>query len=61
VVADSGEGRWAALEAVALGVPAPVIASALMARFSSQGGADYSSRLLALMRAGFGGHPVAKR
>jgi 6-phosphogluconate dehydrogenase len=61
VVADSGEGRWAALEAVALGVPAPVIASALMARFSSQGGADYASRLLALMRAGFGGHPVAKR
>jgi len=61
VVADSGEGRWAALEAVELGVPAPVIASALMARFSSQGGADYASRLLALMRAGFGGHPVAKR
>jgi len=61
VIADSGEGRWAALEAVALGVPAPVIASALMARFSSQGGADYASRLLALMRAGFGGHPVAKR
>jgi 6-phosphogluconate dehydrogenase (decarboxylating) len=32
-----------------------------MARFSSQGGADYASRLLALMRAGFGGHPVAKQ
>jgi 6-phosphogluconate dehydrogenase len=61
VVADSGAGRWAALEAVELGVPAPVIASALMARFSSQGGAGYASRLLALMRAGFGGHPVAKQ
>ncbi len=61
VVADSGEGRWTALEAVALGVPAPVITAALMARYSSQGGADYASRLLALMRAGFGGHPVAKR
>ena len=60
VVADSGEGRWAALEAVALGVPAPVIASALMARFSSQGRGDYASRLLALMRAGFGGHAITK-
>jgi len=60
VVADSGEGRWAALEAVELGVPAPVIASALMARFSSQGRGDYASRLLALMRAGFGGHAITK-
>ncbi|MDH4173160.1 MAG: decarboxylating 6-phosphogluconate dehydrogenase [Betaproteobacteria bacterium] len=60
VVADSGEGRWAASEAVELGVPAPVIASALMARFSSRGNADYANRLLALMRAGFGGHAITK-
>jgi 6-phosphogluconate dehydrogenase len=60
VVADSGEGRWAALESVELGVPAPVIAMALMARFSSQGKSDYASKLLAMMRAGFGGHPVQK-
>ena len=37
VVADSGEGRWTALEAVELGVPAPVISLALMMRFASQG------------------------
>jgi 6-phosphogluconate dehydrogenase len=61
VVADSGEGRWTALEAIELGVPAPVIVSALMARFSSQGNADTANQLLALLRAGFGGHPVAKR
>jgi 6-phosphogluconate dehydrogenase len=60
VVADSGEGRWTALESVELGVPAPVITMALMNRFASQGGADYSRRLLALMRAGFGGHAVHK-
>jgi 6-phosphogluconate dehydrogenase len=60
VVADSGEGRWTALESVELGVPAPVITMALMNRFASQGGADYSRRLLALMRAGFGGHAVQK-
>ncbi len=59
VVADSGEGRWTALESVELGVPAPVITLALMSRFSSQGGSDYARKLLAMMRAGFGGHAVA--
>ncbi len=61
IVADSGEGRWTALESVELGVPTPVMTMALMARFSSQGRADYSSKLLAMMRAGFGGHPVTKK
>ena len=60
VVADSGEGRWTALESIELGVPAPVITMALMGRFSSQGRADYARKLLALMRAGFGGHAVTK-
>jgi 6-phosphogluconate dehydrogenase len=60
VVADSGEGRWTALESIELGVPAPVITLALMGRFASQGRADYARKLLALMRAGFGGHPVDK-
>jgi len=57
-VADSGEGRWTVQESVALGVPAPVITMALMARFSSQGRSDYARKLLAMMRAKFGGHPV---
>jgi 6-phosphogluconate dehydrogenase len=61
VVADSGEGRWTALESVELGVPAPVITMALMARFASQGRADYARKLLAMMRAGFGGHPVPRK
>jgi 6-phosphogluconate dehydrogenase len=60
VVADSGEGRWTALESIELGVPAPVITLALMNRFSSQGGSDYSRKLLAMLRAGFGGHSVQK-
>src|SRR4029077_19715571 len=58
VVAASGEGRWTALESIELGVPAPVITLALIKRFSSQGGSNYARRLLALMRAGFGGHAV---
>jgi 6-phosphogluconate dehydrogenase len=60
VVADSGEGRWTALESIELGVPAPAITAALMNRFSSQGGSDYERKLLAMMRAGFGGHAVQK-
>src|SRR5258708_17173540 len=60
VVADSGEGRWTALESIELGVPAPVITLALMSRFSSQAGSDYARRLLALVRQGFGGHAVPR-
>jgi 6-phosphogluconate dehydrogenase len=60
VVADSGEGRWTALEAIELGVPAPAITAALMNRFSSQGRSDYTRRLLAMMRARFGGHATLK-
>jgi 6-phosphogluconate dehydrogenase len=58
VVADSGEGRWTALESIELGVPTPVITMALMGRFSSQGGSDYARRLLAMMRGRFGGHAI---
>ena len=60
VVNDSGEGRWTALEAVELGVPAPVMSLALMMRFATQGKNDYPARLLALMRNAFGGHAIEK-
>jgi 6-phosphogluconate dehydrogenase len=57
-VADSGEGRWTALDAVEQGIPAPVMTLALMMRFASQGHDDYAAKLLAKMRQGFGGHAV---
>lgn len=57
-VADSGEGRWTALEGIEQGVPTPVMSLALMARFASQGRQDYSAKLLAMMRQQFGGHVV---
>jgi 6-phosphogluconate dehydrogenase len=60
LVADSGEGRWAATEAIELGVPAPVMTVSLMERFASQGKADYKNRLLARMRQAFGGHAVKR-
>ena len=58
VVADSGEGRWTALEAIEQGIPAPVMSLALMMRFASQGKADFGDKMLAKMREGFGGHAI---
>jgi 6-phosphogluconate dehydrogenase len=55
-VADSGEGRWATMAAVESGAPAPVLATALFARFASRGEADFAGRVLSAMRLGFGGH-----
>jgi len=57
-VADSGEGRWTALEAVEQGIPAPVMSLALMMRFASQGRNDFAAKMLAKMRQGFGGHAI---
>jgi 6-phosphogluconate dehydrogenase len=59
-VADSGEGRWTAIEAVEQGVPTPVMSTALMMRFASQGRQDYASKILAKMRQAFGGHATRK-
>src|SRR5437016_12056060 len=61
VVADSGEGRWSAMEAIEQGVPAPVLSLSLAMRFASQGKGEYADRLLAMMRKGFGGHKVTER
>ncbi|MEJ7697188.1 MAG: hypothetical protein WKF78_11355 [Candidatus Limnocylindrales bacterium] len=55
-VSDSGEGRWTIAAAVDEGVPAPVLTSALYARFSSRGEADFADRMLSAMRLAFGGH-----
>ena len=55
-VADSGEGRWTLQAAIDTGAPAPVLATALFARFASRGGSDFANRVLAAMRREFGGH-----
>ena len=59
-VEDSGEGRWAVEESVALRVPAPVIALSLQARFRSRQEAPFGAKLLAAMRGQFGGHAVRR-
>jgi 6-phosphogluconate dehydrogenase len=55
-VSDSGEGRWTIKAAIDEGVPAPVLTSALYARFSSRGNADFQNKLLSALRYEFGGH-----
>jgi len=60
-VADSGEGRWTAIEAIDQGLAAPVMTLALQMRFASQDDDSYSNRLLAVMRNAFGGHHISSR
>jgi len=55
-VSDSGEGRWTIKAAIDEAVPAPVLSSALYARFASRGEAEFQDKLLSAMRYGFGGH-----
>jgi 6-phosphogluconate dehydrogenase len=55
-VSDSGEGRWTVLAAVDESAPAPVLSTALFARFTSRGEADFADKLLSAMRYEFGGH-----
>ena len=57
-VSDSGEGRWTVHAAVDLGVPAPVISSALYSRFESRRLGAFAAKVLNGIRAMFGGHDV---
>ena len=57
-VSDSGEGRWTVHAAVDLGVPAPVISSALYERFGSRQLGAFANKVLNGMRYMFGGHDV---
>ncbi|MCU0490748.1 MAG: decarboxylating 6-phosphogluconate dehydrogenase [Chloroflexaceae bacterium] len=59
-VQDSGEGRWTIQEAIDLDVPAPVITLSLFERFHSRQDESFAAKVLAAMRAGFGGHAVKK-
>jgi len=57
-VPDSGEGRWAAIEAIEMGVSLPVITAALQNRFRSREESPFADKLLSAMRNEFGGHAV---
>jgi 6-phosphogluconate dehydrogenase len=55
-VSDSGEGRWTSIAAIDVGVPAPVLTTALYSRFASRNEDEFANKVLSAMRKGFGGH-----
>ncbi len=57
-VEDSGEGRWTVLEAIEKNVPAEILTLSLMRRFRSRQEDTFTDRVLAALRAEFGGHAV---
>lgn len=59
-VEDSGEGRWTLHEAIERAVPMPALADALFARFTSRQPESFSAKVIAALRAQFGGHAVTK-
>ncbi len=59
-VSDSGEGRWTTYAAIEEGVPTPVLANALFARFASRDEDLLADKLLSAMRKQFGGHDEKK-
>ncbi|HXS07787.1 MAG TPA: decarboxylating 6-phosphogluconate dehydrogenase [Rhizomicrobium sp.] len=55
-VEDSGEGRWTVEAAIDEAVAAPVITSALYARFRSRIEHSFGEKMLSALRNEFGGH-----
>jgi 6-phosphogluconate dehydrogenase len=55
-VSDSGEGRWTSIAAIDVGVPAPVLTSALYSRFASRDLDLFANKVLSAQRKQFGGH-----
>jgi len=57
-VEDSGEGRWALIEAIEKDVPTPVLALSLLMRFRSRQEDSFGAQVIAALRNEFGGHAV---
>ena len=59
IVAESGEARWTLETAKEMGIPLPAIQTSFDVRLASQAGEiTYATKLLAAMRAKFGGHDI---
>jgi len=57
-VEDTGEVNWLVTDALQMERPIPVIAQAVMQLLASRDADRDGSRAIALMRRGFGGHPL---
>lgn len=58
---DSGEGRWAVLDAIERNVPATVIAHSLFMRFRSRQDESFANKVVAGLRGEIGGHKVREK
>lgn len=59
-IGENGTGRWTVDEADRQNVPMPVIKESLLVRDRSRKtGGNYATKLVALLRQAFGGHPVS--
>jgi 6-phosphogluconate dehydrogenase len=56
-VEDTGEVNWLVSDAMRMEVPIPVIAQSVMQLIASRDADHISSKAIAMMRNGFGGHP----
>jgi len=57
-IEDTGEVNWLIEDAMELEVPVPVISASVMQLFASRDERRAWARAVALMRRGFGGHPL---
>jgi 6-phosphogluconate dehydrogenase len=59
-VEDTGEVNWLVQDAVNKEIPIPVISQSVMELFKSRARGGDAYKAIALMRRGFGGHPLGK-
>lgn len=57
-IEDTGEVNWLVEDALRMEVPIPVISASVMQLFASRDDRKAWARAIALMRRGFGGHPI---
>jgi 6-phosphogluconate dehydrogenase len=59
-VEDTGEVNWLVTDAMHMEVPIPVIAQSVMQLMASRDNENIWAKAIAMMRHGFGGHPVRR-
>lgn len=57
-VDDTGEVNWLVMDALEMAIPVPVIALSVMQLLASRDDKQIADKAIALMRHGFGGHPL---
>ncbi|MBC7343288.1 MAG: decarboxylating 6-phosphogluconate dehydrogenase [Clostridia bacterium] len=58
IVHSSGEGMWMVQTALRLGIPTPVIAASVFARYQTENQDQFAAKVVAALRHQFGGHNV---